>query len=131
MPWPVYSERFILVTLKGTYYGYTVPAGKRVVVNSLFCFGNGIDACFFELDLGSVPIFAVTIPASERSRSIDVRLVAYQGEQLKAIMGHSPGSMTVCGYLLDATSSAAAAAPENDREIAGEYWDHATPLPAA
>jgi hypothetical protein len=115
---PLYSVRFLAFATKNLWYYYTVPAGHRIIVRSITLTGNPTVATGFWATLAGVNLFIVTLPASERSRTYEMRQVGYAGEALGGSLYEDASSMIVSGYLLRESALGQSAAPELETEPA-------------
>jgi hypothetical protein len=97
----IYSERFLLLAVNGTWFGYTVPFGKRAIVRSILLAGNLATPCTFQLAVGSILVYNATVQAAEGGRNVDTRLVVYGGQTLQAFNASPDTCQTVSGYLFD------------------------------
>lgn len=102
MAWPVYSERFMLITTPGVWEAWYVPAGRRAVIKAVLCSGNlGVQGVF-QLAIGTSLVYTVLVPVAEGSRSMVTSTVLYAGERLQGQVGSLGDTLTISGYLLDA-----------------------------
>lgn len=99
---PVYSERFLRHSA-GASGIYTVPAGKRVIVQSVSAVtdpaASGLKA--WQLDVGVFATAAFSFPVNVGGHTEELRVVVYAGEAIKLWTYGSSISATVCGYLFD------------------------------
>lgn len=96
----VYSERFCQYYGDATTTNYTVPAGKRALIKNLTAFNGGVASANIGVGIGGKLLWASPIPGGNNGSSVNVFLVAYQGEVVSVYtLGNSMG-FALSGYLL-------------------------------
>jgi hypothetical protein len=119
----LYSTQFAKLAGPGTSLAYVVPAGYRAVVRSIIASTNATGASNAWVYLGATVIAAFSIPAPNVHQTLDLRQVAYAGEQLGFVTGGASVFLAVSGYLLRDPTGAQAPPLE--------AMDTPLPLPAA
>lgn len=99
MPWPVYSEQFVMSSQTSTWAYFTVPAGMRAVATDVFATNSGAVENMALVSLRDYWAWIAVIPAASGFKAATFRLVAYQGERLGIYMQSSGGMMGLSGYL--------------------------------
>jgi hypothetical protein len=112
VPWPVYSERFILSKTGGAYVVYTVPFERRLVATTFTFASNGLQDSGMQVEIGTFVVMLFRLPAAERFRSVTTRLVLYGGETLRMYNEHSGGTVSAHGYLFSSASAASDEPPD-------------------
>jgi hypothetical protein len=110
----VYSTRFVYATVPGEWQAYVVPAGLRAVVRNLSIVAIS-GPCAFALGIGPAYVWDDSLTGPSMSRSIDLRQVAYSGEQIAITKSTAAGAAVVSGYLF--------------REVLGIAVDAPVPVP--
>lgn len=119
----LYSTQFCKLAGAGQSLAYIVPAGYRAVVRSIVTSTNQAGASNAWVYLGATLIAAFSIPAPNVHQALDLRQVAYAGEQLGFVTGGAGVFLAVSGYLLRDPTGAQAPPLE--------AMDTPAPLPAA
>jgi hypothetical protein len=105
VPWPVYSERFIGISNSTGWWSFTVPAGRRAIIKSVTVVSVATTAALVDLSADVFRVYRRTFPAGEASVYFETMVVLYQGEQMWLNVNALGVSVTVNGWLLNATSS--------------------------
>jgi hypothetical protein len=119
----LYSTQFCKIAGPSTSVAYIVPAGYRAVVRSIVASTNQSGASNAWVYLSATLIAAFSIPAPNVHQVLDLRQVAYAGEQLGFVTGGAGVFLAVSGYLLRDPTGAQAPPLE--------AMDTPAPLPAA
>lgn len=129
MAWPVYTERFLLVSTPNVVVTYTVPAGKRAVIMTVAGMNGSTGAVDISLQLGSPNVWIKHIPAQTFDYATGLRLAVYAGEQLKGFCSASGATLWVTGYLFsnltglrDVPATTMEALEADDAPMAGETF---------
>ena len=96
----VYSTRFILGVAKPPRQ-YQVPQGKRAVIKCLSLFNGSTSPQIVTVDVGSLYLWAGTIPAGASSVSPGLMLVINAGELVSVASNSNEVFAHASGYLLD------------------------------
>lgn len=100
----VYSHRFIQTLGGSGGLIYTVPVGKRAVVQTVTMVNNGSAAATVEVSIGIGLVLLAAAPAKDSSRYLSLRLVLYFGEELKVFTTAANTYVSVHGYLFEDVS---------------------------
>lgn len=101
MALPPFSERFFAYSSPGTWFYYTVPASRRAVLRSITITHAGDVSGLVYFTVAGTLMVRLPIPASEHTnRVLDLRQVAYAGEQFGVHLTQGDGHVLASGYLL-------------------------------
>jgi len=105
----VYSETFIRAYGPQGWWTYVVPAGMRAVVRNITVVdGIGVSG-HTQVEVEDIIIALAIFPANLRYYSIDCRVVAYQGQDIRCFLAVQGIHVQVSGFLFrDATGATAA-----------------------
>jgi hypothetical protein len=131
VPWPVYSERFLVSGAPNVWRAYTVPAGKRAVVSCVTGMSIGSETAQLFLSTPTVTLLRFLILAGGNSVSLTMRLPFYAGETLQCMVNVSNATMTVSGYLFDSGGTTADEAPPSAEGTTPSDFLDVVVLPAA
>lgn len=102
MPPRVYSERFLATSGSGWHY-YQVPYGHRAVVRCISSVVYGTAASWQTVNIEGVGVWFDTNQAPATVRVVDLRHVAYSGEQIGCYSFHPDTNIIVSGYLFESS----------------------------
>lgn len=122
----VYSTRFFVAAGTGVMTTYNVPIGMRAVIRSLVALNETQANAEFFLYVKGVPFYTRRFPDAMSTHVVEMRQVAYGGEQIKCYTSHFELHVALSGYLFE--DRAAAAEPEG--EVTREHVDRPEQLPA-
>jgi len=101
VPWPTYSERFIISSVKDQLVTYHVPEDQRAVIKSYGCVNATNVAVAFWLVVHGYNIAFLEIPALETFTVPSLHLPVYERESISMqISGGGVGTSFWCaGYI--------------------------------
>jgi hypothetical protein len=101
VPWPVYTERLLYVKATQGMHTYEVPEGKRAVVKNIMVVDGVQVTGHTETKVHGALVAMFLFPASLRSYSLEMTVVAYERETITVFCGVAGIHVTVSGYLFD------------------------------
>lgn len=107
----VYSVRFLAGAGAGWRY-YTVPTGYRAVVRSISSAVWDPNPSWQSVSIAGVSVWFDETQAPHTCRVVDLRQVAYAGEQLGGYCAAASASICVSGYLFQDTGGAGELQPD-------------------
>jgi len=121
-----YSETFIRAYGPQGWWTYVVPAGKRAVVRNVTVVdGIGVSG-HTQVEVQGIIVALAIFPASLRFYSIDMRVVAYQGQEIRVFLAVQGIHVCVSGFeFVDDGASTAA-----DGELSYDIGQEGRPAPA-
>jgi hypothetical protein len=95
----VYTYRFIFTSNSGQWVYWTVPAGYRAVLRSLSLVNTDASTRRCIVSVAGKYIYFSDVQAAGTTRSVDLRMAVYQGEQMGAYTESAAMPVQLTGYL--------------------------------
>lgn len=112
----VYSERFIAATAPLAWSSWYVPAGKRAVIQTVTLCNGAQGGIIGQVIIGLVTLVFTTVQARSQVQFVNLRTVAYAGEQVGIWLDGNGLQGTVSGYLFDEVAGRTAPVSEVTRD---------------
>lgn len=101
MPWPVYTERFLLVSEAGVWQHWPVPTNMRAVVKSISGVKPAGAAGGVVIAVHGVQVFTVDLQDQETAYDAAVTIVAYEQEWVQGYVSTPNMTLVICGFLFE------------------------------
>jgi len=125
MPWPVYSERFLIAHTPDVWTKYEVPENKRAVITSVLAYGVSTQTAQIFCQAHGYTFLNHVFLASAATVSFAVRVPLYERESCRALCYGANTRVFMSGYLFDDNG------PGNPPENIIEALDLADDLPSS